>query len=86
LGFGHIAKTLAHRAKAFGMRVAVANRSPVQSTNVDASFGLDNLKNVVMTPHMSGWTEGTVQRRKQTIADNINRLWAGEALLNVLSD
>ena len=176
LGFGHIAKTLAHRAKAFGMRVVVANRSPVQSTDVDESYGLDNLmafmgscdalvvtlpltdntkglinaqaiqcmrrdailinvgrgavidesalyealkneviagalidtwyqypssetatcapsqydfaslKNVVMTPHMSGWTEGTVQRRKQTIADNINRLSAGQALLNVLSN
>lgn len=174
LGFGHIAKTLAQRAKAFGMRVVVANRSAVQSLNVDQSFTLDDLNafmascdalvvtlpladntrslvdahalasmrkhavivnvgrgavidesalfqalknqhiagaiidtwyqyppseiatcapsrfdfasltNVVMTPHMSGWTEGTVQRRKQTIADNINRLSKGEALLNVL--
>jgi phosphoglycerate dehydrogenase-like enzyme len=175
LGFGHIAKTLAHRAKAFGMRVVVANRSPVHSTDVDQSFSLDDLHafmascdavvvtlplsdntrslvdaqalafmrphavivnvgrgavidesalfdvmqhkriagaiidtwyqypdsetatcapsqfdfaslpNVLMTPHMSGWTEGTVQRRKQTIADNINRLSEGLPLLNVLS-
>ena len=174
LGFGHIAKTLAHRAKAFGMRVVVANRSPVNSDDVDQSFGLKDLhammgacdvvvvtlpltettrglvdaqaiaamrseavivnvgrgpvidefalfhalqnqtlggaivdtwyqyptvettacapsqfdfaslKNVLMSPHMSGWTEGTVQRRKQTIADNINRLSEGKALLNVL--
>lgn len=174
LGFGHIAKTLAHRAKAFGMHVVVANRSPVQSSDVDQSFRLtdlhafmaacdcivvtlpltDNtrslvdqkalacmqtdallvnvgrgavideaalfealkqqkiggaiidtwyqypssdtancspsqfdfasLNNVIMTPHMSGWTQGTVQRRRQSIADNINRLSAGQALLNVV--
>ena len=175
LGFGHIAKTLAQRAKAFGMRVVVANRSPVHSAEVDQSFKLTDLhafmascdavvvtlpltddtrslvdaealsrmrsqalivnvgrgavidekalfdalqqqriggaiidtwyqypssenatclpshldfaslKNVLMTPHMSGWTEGTVQRRKQSIAENINRLSAGQALLNVLN-
>ena len=175
LGFGHIAKTLAHRAKAFGMQVVVANRSPVQSADVDQSFRLadlhafmaacdcvvvtlpltentrslvdqnalscmrseallvnvgrgavvdesalfDALKqqriggaiidtwyqypnsekpacspsqfdfaslhNVLMTPHMSGWTSGTVQRRKQSIADNINRLSLDQPLLNVLN-
>ena len=175
IGFGHIAKTLAQRAKAFGMRVVVANRSDVSSADVDQSFKLadlhsfmqicdavvvtlpltDNtrglidakalacmrkhavivnvgrgpvieeaalfqalkaqhiggaiidtwyqypstehaicapsqfdfasLPNVLMTPHMSGWTEGTVQRRKQSIADNINRLSQGQPLRNVLN-
>lgn len=174
LGFGHIAKTLAMRAKAFGMKVLVANRSEVQSSDMDAYFSLErlhefmaacdivvvtlplteqtrslvdadaiaamkqqavlvnvgrglvieeralfealknkhiggavidtwyqyppsetancppsqfdfaSLNNVLMSPHMSGWTEGTVQRRKQTIADNINRLYKGQSLLNVL--
>jgi phosphoglycerate dehydrogenase-like enzyme len=42
------------------------------------------LPNVVMTPHMSGWTKGTVQRRQQTMADNILRLAGGRPLLNVL--
>jgi phosphoglycerate dehydrogenase-like enzyme len=175
LGFGHIAKTLAQRAKAFGMHVVVANRSPVHSDDVDQSFKLSDLhafmaacdavvvtlpladstrslvdanalacmrphaliinvgrgavideaalfeslkhqriggaiidtwyqypdsehamcspsqfdfaslQNVLMTPHMSGWTEGTVNRRKQSIADNINRLSAGQPLRNVLA-
>jgi phosphoglycerate dehydrogenase-like enzyme len=175
VGFGHIAKALAHRAKAFGMQVIVANRSAVESPEVDKSFLLENLndfmaacdcvvvtlpladntrslidstalscmrtqailinvgrgavvdeaalfeslkeqriggaiidtwyqypsaenptcapsqfdfaslQNVLMTPHMSGWTEGTVQRRQQTIADNINRLSSGQPLLNVIS-
>jgi phosphoglycerate dehydrogenase-like enzyme len=176
LGFGHIGKAIASRAKAFGMRVVVANRSPVAtSAVVDQSFGLDalpqfmgaadivvvalplnettrgvvdatalasmrpnaivinvgrgplidetalydalktrriggaiidtwytypsaagqkafpgrlpfhELSNLVMTPHMSGWTHGTVLRRQQTIADNIRRLDNGEALVNVVS-
>ena len=174
LGFGHIAQTVAQRAKAFGMRVHVANRSPVSHPMVDQSWTLDALQdfmasadavvvslpltdntlglvdakaisamrpdavlmnvgrgavidekaldealasrqiggavidtwyqyptptqaecapsqydfaaldNVLMTPHMSGWTAGTVRRRQETLADNIARLSRGEALINVL--
>ncbi len=174
LGFGHISKAIAARAKAFGMRVHVANRSPVVSPLVDQAFSLTELNafmssadavvvslplteatqglvnadalsamkpdavllnvgrgpvieeralyqalskrqiggaiidtwyqypsadqpecspsrfdfaaldNLVMTPHMSGWTAGTVRRRQQTIADNIARLLANQPLLNVL--
>jgi phosphoglycerate dehydrogenase-like enzyme len=174
LGFGHIAQTLAQRAKAFGMRVHVANRSPVQHPDVDRGWSLDGLHefmgsvdavvvslpltantqglvnagaiaamrpdavlvnvgrgavidekalydallarriggavidtwyqyptptqtecapsqydfaaldNVLMTPHMSGWTAGTVRRRQETLAENIGRLSRGEALINVL--
>ena len=50
-----------------------------------SQFDFASLSNVLMTPHMSAWTEGTVQRRKQIIAENINRLCAGQALLNVLT-
>ena len=176
LGFGHIGKAIAARAKAFGMRVVVANRSAVPHSNlVDASYGLDRLQsfmgsadaivvslplsgqtegivgapeiaamrpdavilnvgrgpvideqalfdalaerriggavidtwynyptpeqprtqpgklafneltNLVMTPHMSGWTTGTVLRRQQTIAENVRRLSGNEVLLNVVS-
>ncbi|MEQ1614094.1 MAG: 2-hydroxyacid dehydrogenase [Hyphomicrobiaceae bacterium] len=175
LGFGHIGKAIAARARAFGMRVVVANRSPVAASPlVDRSFGLDSLPsfmgdvdavvvslpfidatkgivgakelaamradaiilnvgrgpvideaalfdalksnriggaiidtwydyptpanpigqpsklpfheltNLVMTPHMSGWTHGTIRRRQQTIADNIGRLANGEPLVNVI--
>jgi phosphoglycerate dehydrogenase-like enzyme len=173
LGYGHIGKMLAIRAKAFGMRVSIANRSPVSiSEVVDEAYALSNLRgfmgsadaivntlplteqtqgligeaeldamrpdsvilnvgrgavideaalyaalkarrigravidtwfiypnaehtnplpahlpfqeldNVVMTPHMSGWTYGTIRRRQGTIADNINRLASGNALRN----
>lgn len=174
LGFGHIAQTIAHRAKAFGMRVHVANRSPIRHTHVDQSWTLEGLQdfmasadavvvslpltdntlgmvnapalaamrpdawllnvgrgavidekalydalvsrqiggavidtwyqyptptqtdcapsrfdfaaldNVLMTPHMSGWTEGTVRRRQETLAENIRRLSRCEPLINVL--
>ncbi len=175
LGFGHIAKALAARAKAFGMRVHVANRSVVSHSLVDRAWILDDLHafmsaadaivvtlpltaqttglvgksalaamrpdavilnvgrgpvideqalydalaqrriggaiidtwysyptpaqpecapsrlpfeglpNLVMTPHMSGWTAGTVRRRQQTMADNITRLVEGRELTNIVA-
>lgn len=175
LGFGRIGKAVAARAKAFDMRVIVANRSPVAvSSLVDRAFTLDKLDefwsaadfyvvalpltpettglvnaaafaamrkhavvvnvgrgtiideqafydalksgkiagaiidtwyqypnsttptilpsklpfhelpNVLMTPHMSGWTNGAIRRRQQAIADNINRMLRGEPLVNVV--
>ncbi|MEQ9038517.1 MAG: 2-hydroxyacid dehydrogenase [Silicimonas sp.] len=40
------------------------------------------LSNVTMTPHMSGWTEGTIARRRAAMADNVNRLATGDNLIN----
>ncbi len=40
------------------------------------------LENVVMTPHCSGWTEGLMERRFTVIADNLERLVAGQPLVN----
>lgn len=175
VGFGHIGQAIAHRAKAFGMQVSVANRSPVAKSDlVDQSFTLNELsdfwptadyivvsvpmtpsttgivnadafskmkpdavifnvgrgptideqalydalnegkiggavidtwytypgpgkpspmpsglpfhmlKNLIMTPHMSGWTSGTVRRRQQTIADNIALRLAGSPCINIV--
>jgi phosphoglycerate dehydrogenase-like enzyme len=177
LGFGHIGKAIAARAKAFEMKVHVANRSPVPSSAlVDRSYTLDalsefwgsadfivvsvplteetkgivgaaafaamkpnavivnvgrgptidetalfealkakriggaiidtwyqypsaaepgtlpaklpfhELSNVLMTPHMSGWTSGTIRRRQQTIADNIKLRFDGGKLVNVVRE
>lgn len=175
LGYGHIGQELARRAKAFGMGVVVANRTPVVPGGiVDRAFGLDQLDafmaaaddivvslpltpstqgivgkaalaamrpdgvivnvgrgpvideaalydtlkhrriggaiidtwykyptpgnpapypaslpfheldNCVLTPHMSGWTHGTIRRRQQTMAENIRRLQMGEPLINIV--
>jgi phosphoglycerate dehydrogenase-like enzyme len=174
VGHGHIGRTVAERAMAFGMAVHVANRSPVPDLRYAARYGLGDLRemlgkvdivintlplaestrgligaaelaampphaiivnvgrgpvidedalydalaagriggaildtwyvypsaedpapkpghrpfhelaNVTLTPHMSGWTEGTVARRRATLAENVNRLAAGEPLLNVV--
>ncbi|HXP97458.1 MAG TPA: 2-hydroxyacid dehydrogenase, partial [Telmatospirillum sp.] len=40
------------------------------------------LSNVTMTPHMSGWTDGMVARRRQTIASNVENVAAGKSLIN----
>ena len=175
LGFGHIGKAIAARAKVFEMRVVVANRSAVATSPlVDQAFTLDQLaefwgtvdfivvsvplapetkglvgyeafaamrpgavslnvgrgptiderslyaalksgriagaiidtwyaypgaenlnphpsslpfhelSNIVMTPHMSGWTRGTVRRRQTTIAGNIVRQAKGMSCENVV--
>jgi phosphoglycerate dehydrogenase-like enzyme len=44
----------------------------------------EDLPNVKMTAHSAGWTEGVWARRCRLFAENIRRLSAGEALLNVV--
>lgn len=173
LGYGHIGKAIAQRAKAFGMRVHVANRSrPEDQSQIDAFHAIDDFRemlahvdvvvntlplaantaglvdgkafasmkphavfmnvgrggvvdeealfkaledglighafidtwyqyptapdaetfpsrfsfhelgNVTMTPHMSGWTHGTIDRRKHTMAENINLISQGKEPVN----
>lgn len=177
LGYGHIGKAVARRAKAFEMKVSVANRSRVEPSDiVDQAFTLERLEafwqsadyfvvslplteqtagivdagafaamrdhavlinvgrgptvdqaalyealktgriagavidtwyaypeagrlkalpgelpfhelpNIVMTPHMSGWTDGTIRRRQRTIAANIMRQATGEPCVNVVRE
>ena len=40
------------------------------------------LSNIIITPHMSGWTWGTIHRRQELMAENIRRLARGDTLLN----
>ena len=49
-----------------------------------AALPFHTLPNLVMTPHMSGWTDGTIRRRQRAMADNVNRLRRGEPLVNRL--
>jgi phosphoglycerate dehydrogenase-like enzyme len=49
-----------------------------------ARLPFHDLPNVIMTPHVSGWTEKLLDRRWSVIADNLKRLAAGADLNNVL--
>jgi phosphoglycerate dehydrogenase-like enzyme len=42
------------------------------------------LPNVLMTPHVSGWTDGMLDARAQLIAENIRRVASGEKPLNLV--
>ena len=43
------------------------------------------LGNVLMTPHVSGWTEGMLEARAEVIAENIRRVARGEPPLNLVA-
>jgi phosphoglycerate dehydrogenase-like enzyme len=49
-----------------------------------ADAPLWDLPNVILTPHTAGYTEGTMRHRFRAIAENIERLVAGEPLENVV--
>lgn len=42
------------------------------------------LPNVLMTPHVSGWTDGMMEARARVIAENIERVARGEPPLNLI--
>jgi phosphoglycerate dehydrogenase-like enzyme len=50
-----------------------------------ATLPFHTLGNVMMTPHVSGWTEGMLAARASVIAGNIERTARGEPLLNAIA-
>jgi len=44
-----------------------------------------SLSNIIMTPHISGWTEGMIEARTRLIVDNIERVARGEPPLNLVT-
>ena len=52
--------------------------------SLPATQPFHELGNVIMTPHISGWTEGMLEARATLIADNIVRTARGEMPLNVI--
>jgi phosphoglycerate dehydrogenase-like enzyme len=58
--------------------------TPEQPNALPSTLPFHTLPNVVMTPHMSGWTSGTIRRRQQTMADNIRRRFDGSPCINVV--
>jgi D-isomer specific 2-hydroxyacid dehydrogenase, NAD binding domain len=49
---------------------------------VPATQLFHELGNVIMTPHVAGWTQGMLEARAKLIAENIERIARGEAPLN----
>lgn len=60
--------------------------SPGDNAPLPANLPFHELSNVLMTPHMSGWTSGTIRRRQRTIAENIMRRLANQPLVNVVRE
>jgi phosphoglycerate dehydrogenase-like enzyme len=58
--------------------------APGEPQGRPSRYPFHDLDNIVMTSHMSGWTHGTVRRRRQVIAGNVGRLERGEPLVNVV--
>jgi len=55
-----------------------------QASLAPSAFPFHTLANARCTPHISGWTQGLLDRRYAFIARNIERLRAGEPLLNTV--
>jgi phosphoglycerate dehydrogenase-like enzyme len=49
-----------------------------------ARYPFHELPNVLMTPHVSGWTKGMLEARASLIAENIRRVAEGEPPLNLI--
>ena len=49
-----------------------------------ATRPLQDLPNVLMTPHVPGWTDRMLESRAELIAENIRRAAGGETPLNVV--
>ncbi len=58
--------------------------TPARADCLPSALPFHDLPTIVMTPHMSGWTDGTIRRRQQVIADNIRRRMQGETCINVV--
>ena len=59
---------------------------PGKANPYPSALPFQDLPNIVMTPHMSGWTHGTIRRRQRTIANNIINRSTGAACVNVVRE
>jgi phosphoglycerate dehydrogenase-like enzyme len=69
-----------------GAALDVWYRYPTGAGNTaPANAPFHELDNVIMTPHVSGWTEGMIDARAAVIAENIARTARGETPLNPIA-
>jgi phosphoglycerate dehydrogenase-like enzyme len=69
-----------------GAALDVWYRYPTSAGSVaPATAPFHELSNVIMTPHISGWTEGMLETRAGVIAQNFERTARGEPPLNAIA-
>jgi phosphoglycerate dehydrogenase-like enzyme len=69
-----------------GAALDVWYRYPTSAgSTAPATAPFHSLNNVIMTPHVSGWTEGMLEARASLIAGNIERTARNEAPLNAIA-
>jgi phosphoglycerate dehydrogenase-like enzyme len=74
-----------HRETIAGAALDVWYRYPAGGTPTPPGHQpFHTLPNVLMTPHVSGWTEGMMESRAAVIAENIHRVARGEAPVNLV--
>ena len=56
-----------------------------EGPTLPSRLSFHTLPNVLMTPHVSGWTEGMMDARAAVIAENIHRVARGEAPVNAVA-
>jgi phosphoglycerate dehydrogenase-like enzyme len=75
-----------HRGVIAGAILDVWYRYPTGAgPTLPSRLPFHELGNVLMTPHVSGWTEGMLETRAEVIAENIRRAARGEAPLNLVA-
>ena len=81
---GALYRCLASRVIA-GAALDVWYRYPTsRHATLPASRPFHELDNVLMTPHVSGWTEGMLESRSRLIANNIGRTARGQEPINMI--
>ena len=55
-----------------------------EGATLPAGGAFHELPNVLMTPHVSGWTEGMLDARARVIAENVGRAARGEPPVNLI--
>lgn len=74
-----------HEGAIAGAALDVWYRYPAGgAASAPANRPFHGLPNVLMTPHVSGWTEGMMDARAEVIAENIHRVARGETPLNLV--